>query len=52
LFCYQYDPATGQYGLVIMNVLRLAGLMTVVVLGGFMIAMFRHERHKLKDRSG
>jgi protein SCO1 len=52
LFCYQYDPATGRYGLVIMNVLRLAGLMTVVVLGGFMIVMFRRERHRIEDRSG
>jgi protein SCO1 len=51
LFCYQYDPATGQYGLVIMNVLRLAGLMTMVVLGGFMIVMFRRERHRREDRS-
>jgi protein SCO1 len=52
LFCYQYDPATGQYGLVIMNVLRLAGLTTVVALGGFMIVMFRSERHRMADRSG
>ncbi len=52
LFCYRYDPTTGQYGLVVMNVLRLAGLMTVVVLGGFMIVMFRRERHRIEDRSG
>jgi protein SCO1/2 len=44
LFCSRYDPTTGQYGLVIMNVLRLAGLMVVVALGGFMLVMFRRER--------
>jgi protein SCO1 len=46
LFCYQYDPTTGQYGLVIMNVLRLAGLMTVAALGGFIGIMFRRERQR------
>jgi protein SCO1 len=52
LFCYEYDPATGRYGLVIMNVLRLAALITAVVLGGFMIVMFRRERHRIEARSG
>jgi protein SCO1/2 len=47
LFCYKYDPTTGKYGLVIMNVLRLAGLMTVTALGGFMIVMFGRERKRV-----
>jgi protein SCO1/2 len=46
LFCYRYDPITGRYGLVIMNVLRLAGLMTVAALGGFIAIMFRRERQR------
>jgi protein SCO1 len=46
LFCYRYDPTTGQYGLVIMNVLRLAGLLTVATLGGFIAFMFRRERQR------
>jgi protein SCO1/2 len=29
LYCYHYDPSTGKYGLVIMNVVRLAGIVTV-----------------------
>ena len=44
LFCYQYDPMTGKYGLVIMNVLRLASLGTVAALGGLLIVMFRREK--------
>jgi protein SCO1/2 len=24
LFCYRYDPATGKYGLLITNIVRLA----------------------------
>jgi protein SCO1 len=47
LFCSRYDPTTGRYGLVIMNVLRLAGLLTVAALGGFIAVMFRRERHRI-----
>lgn len=43
LYCYHYDPSKGKYGLVIMNVLRLAGLATVAILAGFMILMFRRD---------
>ena len=46
LYCYQYDPMTGKYGLVVMNVLRAAGGLTVLVLGIFMIVMFRRERKR------
>lgn len=46
LFCYRYDPTTGRYGLVIMNVLRLAGLVTVAGLGGFIAIMFCRERQR------
>jgi protein SCO1/2 len=44
LLCYHYDPLTGQYGLVISWVLKLAGILTVVALGTFMIRSLRQER--------
>jgi protein SCO1/2 len=44
LFCYHYDPLTGRYGLIIMNVIRLAGLATVLVLGAFIVVMVRRDR--------
>lgn len=44
LYCYQYDPMTGKYGLVVMNVVRAAGGLTVLVLGLFMWIMFRRDR--------
>ena len=46
LYCYQYDPATGKYSLVIMNVLRLAGLATVMLLGTFIVLMCRWDRRR------
>ena len=44
LYCYHYDPLTGKYGLIIMNVLRVAGIATVFCLGGFMLLMIRRDR--------
>jgi hypothetical protein len=35
---------TGKYGLVVMNVVRAAGILTVLALGIFMLVMFRRER--------
>lgn len=41
LYCYHYDPDTGKYGAIISRVLQLAGAATILVLGGFVIIMFR-----------
>jgi protein SCO1/2 len=41
LYCYHYDPGTGKYGAIIMNVMRLAGTVTILILGSFMFIMFR-----------
>lgn len=30
LYCYHYDPTTGKYGAVVMNFMRLAGIVTVI----------------------
>ncbi|HZD93015.1 MAG TPA: SCO family protein [Candidatus Sulfotelmatobacter sp.] len=50
LYCYHYDPRQGKYGAAIFNVLRLSALATVLVLGGFMLLMFR--RDALAARNG
>jgi len=44
LYCYQYDPTTGKYGLVIMRVIRVAGVATLLLLGGFVLVSLRRER--------
>ncbi|HVX16365.1 MAG TPA: SCO family protein [Pirellulales bacterium] len=49
LLCFHYDPLTGKYGVVIANVIRLAGSLTVVLLGGFLFSMYRLERRRSKD---
>ncbi len=49
LFCYRYDPATGKYSLIVMNVLRLAGLATVAALGTFVVVMGRREQRRAPE---
>lgn len=46
LYCCQYDPTTGRYGVVIMNVLRLAGGVTLVLLGALIGAMMLRGRRR------
>ena len=44
LLCYQYDPSTGKYGMAIMTIVRFLGLLTVGVMGGFIVRMMWRER--------
>ena len=46
LFCYHYDPETGRYGLAIMNFVRAAGALTVLVIGGWIFMSLRRERRQ------
>jgi protein SCO1/2 len=53
LYCFHYDPATGKYGFVIMNVIRVLGAATVACLATFLWIMFRRDRNKrLRHRDG
>lgn len=45
LYCYHYDPNTGRYGAVITNIMRVAGAATMLILGGFLIVLYRRESH-------
>jgi len=44
LFCFHYDPTTAKYGVAILNAMRLAGVATVLALGGFMFLSFKSDR--------
>jgi protein SCO1/2 len=44
LFCFHYDPLTGQYTPLIMNVVRAAGVATVALLGSLVVVLRRKER--------
>jgi protein SCO1/2 len=42
-YCYHYDPQTNKHSLIVARVVQLGGLLTVVMLGGFMLVMFRRD---------
>jgi protein SCO1/2 len=42
-YCYHYDPQTNKHSLIVARVVQLGGLLTVVLLGGFMLVMFRRD---------
>ncbi len=44
LYCYHYNPATGKYGAVINNILRLAGAVTILIIGGMILVLWRLDR--------
>jgi protein SCO1 len=48
-YCYHYNPHTNTHSLIVSRVVQLGGLLTVVLLGGFMALMLRkdyRQRHK------
>ncbi|MBK7704457.1 MAG: SCO family protein [Acidobacteria bacterium] len=47
LYCYHYDPSTGKYGLSILRVLRVAGVVTLLGLSAMILAFW--VRNKSKD---
>ena len=51
LLCYQYDPATGKYGVVIMNSVRIAGVLTVAIMATVVTVMLRRERRVKAGRA-
>lgn len=51
LYCFQYDPATGKYGLVVLRVVQLAGLITILSLAGLIGGAFLLERKRTRQFS-
>jgi len=52
LYCFRYDPATGQYSAASLNLVRAAGLLTVVALVAFvLLALFRERRRRMHNQS-
>jgi protein SCO1/2 len=47
-YCYHYDPQTNKHSLIVARVVQLGGLITVLLLGGFMLAMFRKDARQEK----
>lgn len=49
LFCFHYDATQGRYTLAIINILKIAGGLTVLMLAGLIYLLMRNDK---KDRAG
>ena len=43
LYCYHYDPASGKYGLIVMNLMMIGGVLTVTAMIVMLIVFRRRE---------
>jgi len=50
LLCYDYDPKSGSYSLNVMNAVRLAGALTVVVIAVCLVLGWLRERRASRER--
>jgi protein SCO1 len=50
MLCFAYDPATGKYSLLTMRLVRASGLLTVLILAGFLFRAWRRARHAQPER--
>ena len=50
LYCYHYDPTTGRYSATTMNMVRVLGGLTVLLLGGSIAVMLWRERRQPQRR--
>lgn len=46
LFCYRYDPKSGTYAFYALKLMKLGGLLTLVLLGGFLTALWIREKRR------
>lgn len=44
LYCFHYNPDTGKYGAVVMRILRVAGIATILLIGGLVLVLGRFTK--------
>ena len=52
LYCYHYDPTTGRYGLAVMKIMRIAGVLTVLGIVAMLLALKRRSPQVLSAKTG
>ncbi len=51
-YCYHYNPQTNKHSLIVARVVQMGGAMTALLLGGFMLVMFRKDIRNGEGASG
>jgi len=48
LLCFYYDPASGRYSASVLAIVRLAGVLTLMILGTFLFRAWRRELYRAR----
>lgn len=51
MYCYQYDPDSNSYVPVAMNIMKIGGLATLIILGIFLTLFWVRERRKKQSQN-
>ena len=43
LLCFHFNPVSGKYGALIIGILRVAGVLTLLSMGGLLAYLIRHQ---------
>ncbi len=46
LYCFRYDPTTGKYTAATMNLIRAGGVLTLLLMGAYVIRNLRREQRR------
>lgn len=49
LYCFQYDPSANSYVPHAINIMKLGGLLTMLLVGSLLFVMWRREAHTLRS---
>ena len=52
LYCYHYDPETGRYGAVVLNLIRLGGVITLIGIGLMMLLLRKRNANRIRLQAG
>jgi protein SCO1/2 len=51
LYCFRWDHADGRYVIAAWRIMRVGGVLTVILLGGFLFSFWRRERRRMPSTS-
>jgi protein SCO1/2 len=49
LFCFHYDPVTGKYAVTVLNLVRVAGAVSVIAIALMIFIFLRREKYTIVD---
>ena len=52
LYCYHYDPASGKYGLMVMNLMMAGGALTLIAMIVMFVVFRRRELSGRRANAG